>query len=125
MKDREALESLIDRLVAVEGFSSKQSPSPSDLDLKIALLSFALEELRYERNTESEPVTFEKYVRCAVSTDNDTIVITAPTKYDSVGSGTAPLQLQSALLLFLLVHHCEQYSVLEIIKHLSRRFGII
>jgi hypothetical protein len=120
MKDRNALESLIDRLVAVEGFSSQQAlllpPTPSDLDLKIALLSFILEELRYERNAEGELVTFEDYVRCDVLTADDRIVITAPEGFENIGSGTAPIQLQSALLLFLLVHHSERHSVLDIIQ---------
>jgi hypothetical protein len=120
MKDRIALEALINRLVAVDGFSSRQTllphPAPSDLDLKIALLSLILEELRYERNAEVEPVTFEKYVRCDVFTDDEKIVIVAPQKYEDIGSSTTRVQLQSALLLFLLIHHRARYSVLEIIQ---------
>jgi len=120
MKDRIALEELIDRLVAVDSFASQKTllpdPDPSDLDLKIALLSFILEELRYERNAEVEPVTFEKYVRCDVFTDDEKIVIVAPQKYEDIGSGTTRVQLQSALLLFLLIHHRARYSVLEIIQ---------
>jgi hypothetical protein len=121
MKDRGALESLIERLVLVEGFSSQHTslldPPLSDLDLKIALLSLVLEELRYERNSDSETVEFEDYVRCSVFTKNETIVIAASENYKSIGAGTTPIQLQSALLLFLLVHHRERYSVLEIIRH--------
>jgi hypothetical protein len=43
-------------------------------------------------------------------------VITAPKGYESLGSGTDRLRLQSALLLFLLVHHRERHSVLDIIQ---------
>src|SRR5438093_1530614 len=56
IENRQALESVIDRLLQVDEFASQEAPiSPSespDLDLKIALLSFLLEELRYERDHE-------------------------------------------------------------------------
>lgn len=120
MNDPHALELLIDRLVTVEKFSSQQVSllplSHSDLDLKIALLSFILEELRYRRNADCEPVTFENYVRCGVSVKNDSIVITSPEKYESIGSGTDRRRFQSPLLLFLLIHHRERHSVLDIIQ---------
>lgn len=44
MKDRKALEALIDRLVQPQNFSKKP-----ELDVKIALLSFVLEQLKHQR----------------------------------------------------------------------------
>lgn len=120
IKDRRALEALIDRPLIVEGFGSQKSlldiSKPAELDLKIALLSLLLEELQYERNPGEELVNFEKYFRCHVSTNDNAIIITAPEDFEDVGAGTAPIQLQSTLLVFLLLHHRERYPVLDIIR---------
>jgi len=120
IENRQALELLIDRFLQVEGFASQEtltaSSQSADLDLKIALLSFLLEELRYERDQDGESVTFEEYVRCRVATSHGAIVISPPEEFESVGSGTAPIQLQSPLLIFLLLHHRERYPVLDIIQ---------
>lgn len=117
IKNRKALEALIDRLLIVDGFSLQnvlfESP---DLDLKIALLSLLLEELRYEREHDADIIDFEKYVRCDISTYGSAIIIKAPEHFQDVGTGTAPIQLQSPLLVFLLLHHRERFPVLDIIQ---------
>jgi len=112
MKDRAAIEGLIDRVVVAENFGSKQN-----LDLKIALLSLVLEQLKHERQPSDEAVDFETYTQCEIFADSDKLFITAPEFAKHLGAGTAPIQLQSPLLLFLLLHHRDRFRVLEIIQH--------
>ena len=120
IKDLKALEALIDRLLIVEGFGSQkgffEAAQSIDLDMKIGLLSLLLEELRYERKQEGKVIDFEKYVRCDVSTYGSAIIIKAPEHFEDIGTGTAPIQLQSPLLVFLLLHHRERFPVLGIIQ---------
>lgn len=111
MKDRVALEALIDRLVRVQGFGRQP-----ELDAKIALLSFTLEQLKHERRTAEDLVTFEEFTECNVFADTDRLVVTAPASFKHLGTGTAAIQLQAPLLLFLLLHHRERFPVLEIIQ---------
>jgi len=111
MKGRAAIEALIDHLVVAENFSGK-----SALDLKIALLSLVLEQLKHERQTAEDVVDFETYVQSTIFADTDKLVIAAPILSKDLGAGTAPIRLQSPLLVFLLLYHPNQYHVLEIIQ---------
>jgi hypothetical protein len=112
MKDRAAIEILIDRLVVAEYFGGKPA-----LDLKVALLSRMLEELKHERQTADDVVDFETYIQSMIFADNGKLFFAAPQFPKELGAGTAPIQLQSPLLLFLLLHHRERFRVLEIIQH--------
>jgi hypothetical protein len=112
MKDRAAIEALIDRLVVPENFDVKPT-----LDLKVALLSLVLEELKHERKVADDLLDFETYTQCEIFADTDKLFIAAPKFAKHLGNGTAPIQLQSPLLLFLLLHHRSQFKVLEIIQH--------
>ena len=111
MKDREPLEGLIDRWVQVEGFQQKPK-----LDVKIAVLSYALEQLKHERRAPEELVGFEEFTQCRVFPDTDCLVVSAPQLMKHVGTGCAAIQLQAPLLLFLLLHHRERFPVYEIIR---------
>jgi hypothetical protein len=111
MKDRKALEALIDQWVQAEGFHQKP-----DLDMKIALLSFVLEHLKHERRAPEEPVNFEEFTQCQVFPDTARLVVSAPQFLKHVGTGTAAIQLQAPLLLFLLLHHRERFPVYDIIR---------
>lgn len=111
MKNRAAIEALIDRLVMIEIFDE-----PPTLDHKIALLSFVLEELKHERQTAESLVDFETYIQSEISADKEKLFITAPVFEKQLGAGTSPIRLQCPLLLFLLLHHGKQLRVLEIIQ---------
>ena len=111
MKERKALEALIDQWVQLRGFQQER-----EIDTKIALLSFALEQLKHERGTAEEVVTFEEFLQCKLFPDTATLFISAPAEFKNLGTGTAPIQLQAPLLLFLLLHHRERLSVYDIIN---------
>src|ERR1043166_4286303 len=112
MKDRPAIEALIDRLVVTQNFDGKPP-----LDVKVALLSRVLEQLTHERQIPDDVVEFETYTQSTVFADSGQLFITAPELQQHLGSGTAPIQLQSPLLLFLLLHHRDRFRILDIITH--------
>ena len=109
--DHGSLEALVNRMIRVEGL-----PRNDDLDLKIAVLGLALEKLQRLRRSTTQPIEFEKFEQCRLVVDGDRIVLTAPGEFRRMGTGTPPIQLQAPLLLFLLLHHRERYSVLDIIR---------
>ncbi len=111
MKDREALEALINQWVQAEGFEQKP-----ELDVKIALLTFALEQLKHERRASDELVKFEEFTQCQVFPDTAKLIVSSPQFLKNVGTGTAAMQLQPPLLLFLLMHHRERFPVFDIIR---------
>ena len=111
MKDRKAFEVLINQWMEAEGFQQKP-----ELDVKVALLSFALEQLKHERQAPEELVTFEEFTQSHFFADTDKLVISAPKFLKHVGTGTAAMQLQPPLLLFLLLHHRERFPVYDIIR---------
>ena len=112
MKHRSKIEALIDRLVKIEIFDVEPT-----LSHKIALLSLVLEELKHERQMPEDLVGFETYVQCEILADKDNISITTPIFAKDLGTGTAPIRLQSPLLVFLLLHHGNRFRVSEIVEH--------
>jgi hypothetical protein len=110
MKNRAAIESLIDRLVSVDYFDERP-----ELDYKIALLSLVLEELKHERQMPEGVVDFETYMQSEISADQNKISITKAVFEKDLGTGTAPIRLQSPLLLFLLLRR-GQSRVLDIVQ---------
>ena len=58
MIDSKAFEDLIDKLVILD-----RVVGPNSLDRKIALLCFALEELKFARGGDTDEVSFEEYVQ--------------------------------------------------------------
>ena len=111
MKDRDAIEALIDRLVVAENFGGKPA-----LDLKIALLSLVLDQLKYENRIADDVVDFETYIQSKIFADTDKLFFAAPLLTKKQGTGVAPIRLQSPLLLFLLLYHRNRYHILEIIQ---------
>ena len=111
-KDIEAVEALIDRWVVAEDFNDKPT-----LDLKIALLALGPSRIKHERQAVGGGVDFETYIQCRVFADIDRLVVVAPKLPEHLGAGTAAIQLQAPLLLFLLLHHRNRFRVLEIIQH--------
>lgn len=111
MKDREALEALIDQWVQTTGFRQE-----SVLDVKIAVLAFVLEQLKHERRAPEELVKFEEFTQCEVFFDTAKLIVSAPEYFGPVGTGTAAIQFQPPLLLFLLLHHRERYKIYDIIR---------
>lgn len=111
MNDRkEELENLINQLVVPKGF-----PCPSNLDLKIDILSFVLEYVKYHR-AETEALSFEQFTQCDLQVQGGKLWASAPTTFRDIGTGTRPIRLQASLLLFLLLHHRERHQVLDIIN---------
>jgi hypothetical protein len=72
--------------------------------------------LKFARRGDTDEASFEEYVLSEVRVRNDRLIISAPQKVRNVGSGTSSIQLQTPLLLFLLLNHKERYQVLDIIK---------
>lgn len=112
MIDRNALEDLIRKIVVLEGCADADN-----LERKIELLCFALEELKFTRGSVPEEVTFEEYVQSKIAIQGKELVISTPSELRNIGSGTSSIQLQASLLLFLLLNHKERYQVFEIIKY--------
>lgn len=110
MKNRAAIEDLIDRLVEIDYFDERPA-----LDYKIALLSLVLEELKHERQMPEDVVDFETYMQSEISANKDKISITKAVFEKDLGSGTASIRLQSPLLLFLLLNR-NQIRVSEIVQ---------
>jgi hypothetical protein len=110
MKNRAAIESLIDRLVSVDYFDERPP-----LDFKIALLSLVLEELKHERQMPEDVVDFETYMQSEILADQNKISITKAVFEKDLGTGTASIRLQPPLLLFLLSHR-SQTRVLDIVQ---------
>ncbi len=111
MKNRAAIEALIDRLVRIEIFDEEPK-----LDHKIALLSLVLEELKHERQMPEDFVDFETYLQCEILADKNNISITAPVFAKHLGAGTASIRLQVPLLQFLLLDHSSRFRVSEIVE---------
>lgn len=108
--ERAALEQLLNRWVEVDGHASDDP-----LGLKIEVLSLALEKLRHARKQKGEQITFEEFEQSTLFPDTDCLRLFVPKNSRDVGTGTAPIRLQLPLLLFLLVHHRADLSVLQII----------
>ena len=108
--ERAALEQLLYRWVEVDGHASDDP-----LGLKIEVLSLALEKLRHARKQKGEQITFEEFEQSTLFPDTDCLRLFVPKNSRDVGTGTAPIRLQLPLLLFLLVHHRADFSVLQII----------
>jgi len=111
MKNRTAIEALIDRLVRIDYFTG-QPP----LDFKISLLSLMLEELKHERHTAEDIVDFETYLQSEITADQEKIQVTGPIFEKHLGSGTSSIRMQPPLLMFLMLHHGDQLTVPEIIQ---------
>ena len=118
MNDRDAFGNLIDQVVARPTASGTVS-----LNRKIALLGFVLEQLKKERGSDSEEVSFEEYLQSEIKVSGCKLRISAPPVVRDIGSGKSPIQLQAPLLLFLLLNHQERYQVLEIIKNFTEQLG--
>lgn len=73
MIDRNAFEDLIDKVVILDNCTD-----PDDLERKIELLCFALEELKHARGGDTEKVCFEEYVQSEVRLRNHKLIISAP-----------------------------------------------
>ncbi len=120
MQDRAAIEALIDRLVVAKNFGGRGQSElfggKPTLDLKVALLSLVLDQLKHERQTAEDIVDFETYTQSQIFADTDKLIIAAPPLTKDQGAGTAPIRLQSPLLLFLLLYHRDRFRVLEIIQ---------
>ena len=116
MQNRDAIEGLIERWVVAEHFGGKPT-----LDLKVALLSLVLDQIKHERQTAEDIVDFDTYTQSKIFADTDRLIIAAPIFTKDQGAGTAPIRLQSPLLLFLLLYHRNRYRVLEIIQQFIRK----
>lgn len=108
--EKSALEKLIDSWIEVQGH-----PARDPMSLKIEVLSLVLERLRHARKQKVEQITFEEFEQSTLFPDTDCLRIIAPPAYHHLGTGTAPIRLQVPLLLFLLIHHKQGLSILEII----------
>ena len=98
MDHKADLESLIDRIVETIGFEA-------GVDEKSALLSHVLDELNRVRSVKTEPIPFEAFIQYEMLVASDKLVFAAPKQYKNQGRGTSAFQLQSPLLLFLLIYH--------------------
>jgi hypothetical protein len=115
MKNRAAIEALIDRLVQIDYFDDRPV-----LEYKISLLSLVLEELKHERQMPEDVVDFETYMQSEISADQDKISITKAVFEKDLGTGTASIRLQSPLMLFLLLQR-SQLRVSEIVQGFIER----
>ena len=108
MKDQAALEEFVNDVIQTEGLDV-------GIDAKVALLSYAMDELQRSRSVKKPPVRFEEYVQCERFADLGTLWFTAPKHFEDNGTGTAPIRLQAPLLLFLLIHHHQKRPVFDLI----------
>ncbi len=72
---------------------------------KIDLIDRTLEMLRIETRHMENRLKFEDFIQGSARIVGNTLHYTEPEKRINMGSGTAPLRLQSKLLLFLLYRH--------------------
>jgi len=111
MRGREHLEQTVDRIVIIRKLLREVN-----LDLKISALILALEKLQRIRRSKQAPLSFEDFEQCALVVEPGRMVLTADNTGLSATSGTQPIRMQAPLLLFLLLHHRDQYPVFEIIE---------
>lgn len=109
-QETEALEKLIDQWIEVQGHSAADM-----IGLKIEVLALTLEKLRHARKQINEQITFEEFEQSKLFPDTDCLRLIAPKAYHHLGTGTASIRLQVPLLLFLLIHHKQALSILDII----------
>jgi hypothetical protein len=108
----EELKQLIEGWVYIEG----DSPERENFRDKLDILERALESLRIECRCIENQVPLEIFIQGHAHKDHSTLRYYFPTRHDSLGSGTPPIQLQPLLLLFLLIYHRRSYQIYDIIS---------
>ena len=76
---------------------------------KIDFLERALEILRIDNKYLKSNLAMEEFLQGVIEFDGNRLNFIAPERTKSLGSGTAPIRLQSKLLLFLLYRHNRGY----------------
>ncbi|MCP4611128.1 MAG: hypothetical protein GY845_20660 [Planctomycetes bacterium] len=108
----ENLKQLIAEWVYIEG----DPPDRENFQDKLAILERAIECLRIKYKCIENPLPLEIFIQGYFRVDRNILHYYFPTKHDSLGSGTPPLQLQPMLLLFLLIYHKQSYRIYDIIS---------
>ena len=108
----EELKQLIEGWVYIEG----DSPERENFRDKLDILERALESLRIECRCIENQVPLEIFIQGHAHKDHSTLRYYFPTRHDSLGSGTPPIQFQPLLLLFLLIYHRRSYQIYDIIS---------
>jgi len=108
----EQLKQLIDEWIYIEG----DPPDCENFKDKLDILDRALESLRVKYRYIENKLPLEMFVQGQALKDKSTLRYCFPPKYDVLGSGTPPIQLQPMLLLFLLIYHKRSYHIYDIIS---------
>jgi len=93
---------------------------PDDPDLAIDLLERAIEVHRIERGRLENQVPFEWFLQGHLSLSSEKLHFAAPPAPKGLGSGTQPIALQPALLVFLLLTHNRHRRILDCIEAFVR-----
>jgi hypothetical protein len=106
---------LVDSLVAIwdpDGVFEDRGPATT-----VDFLERALEAWRFHTHQPENLLPVESFAQCKLLIDDRRIYVQAPDRLNNrLGTGTPPIQLQTRLLLFLLLFHRRRYEVLDIIK---------
>ena len=83
---------------------------------KIDLLERALQALRILHRRPNNSLPLETFVQSEMIVDEKGVLFRLPRFVENLGSGTPPIQLQPALLLFLLLYHRHKFAIYDIIE---------
>lgn len=93
---------LIDERVKFIGHLPRFFSQPNDIRLKIDILDRMIEVVRIHLRHMQNEISFEEFIQGHAGLANDAIIFSEPDRFKSKGTGTKPIHLQPALLLFLL-----------------------
>ena len=104
-------------------FDIEPATTEHEMALKIDLLERLLELLRGEQKYFENELSFERFIQGSISIGKDGLHYTFPEDLELVGSGTPQINLQTKLLMFLLLHHRSAYQVFDIINNFIKTIG--
>jgi hypothetical protein len=105
-----SIESHFKSLIQSKGFNVNE---PS---LTLDLMEHLITVLRHKHRNTSPKLSFETFLKSNISVTSGHITINAVNGAINNGSGTPPIQLQSALLRHLLIFHKQTYPVHKIVE---------
>lgn len=114
------IKKLLLQLVTVHGPAVQPG---NGMALRIDLLERILELLRSDEKHFENTLDFERFIQGSIFVGSDGLHYVFSENSQLLGSGTPPIQLQTKLLMFLLLHHRSAYRVFDIIDDFIRTIG--
>ena len=105
---------LIDSIVTISDPSGLIT-GPS-LSAKLDVLERAIDEWRFQTDNPRNGLSIDEFLQCDLLFDNNQFAISLPDTFSNLGAGTSAIHFQPRLLVFLLLHHRNGLTILQIIE---------